>query len=322
MIWVSWRQHRADLFAMTAVMLLLAIVLLPAGVQMRHVFTHTGMAGCVPSGLSSSACSNAFDAFQRQFNWFTRLLGWMNLIPGILGAAVGAPLVARELERGTLQLAFMQSVSRTRWILVKVSLLAVAVIAAAVVFIALVTWTRVPLDRLGSRLDTNTAFDFEGTVGVGYFLFAFALGAFLGTVTRRVVPALVATLLVFVPARLIVQSSRLSFLPPLTRTANASILAHQKVGSDDVLNVTLAADPSRYATTGERMHALSQATLACPIQKTPDLSCLQAHGVVAIETYVPFNRFWELQLIETAAFALTAIGLLTITVMIVRWRRN
>jgi hypothetical protein len=322
MIWVSWRQHRDELLGLAGVMALLAVIFVPVGLQMRHVFAHTGMAGCVPDGFSSSTCSDAFASFQRQFDWFTSLLGWLNLVPGILGAAVGAPLVAREMERGTFRLAFTQSVSRTRWILVKVAVLAVAVISVAMIFIVLVTWTRVPLDRLGSRLNPNTTFDFEGTVGVGYFLFAFALGAFLGTVLRRVVPALVGTLILFVPVRLIVQSRRLSFFPPLTRTANASILVQQKVGSDYVLGISLGADPHRYPTASEQMHALSQATVACPLQKSPDPACLQVHGVRAIETYVPLSRFWELQLIETSGFVLTAAVLLGLTVWIVRRRRS
>jgi ABC-2 family transporter protein len=303
---------------MAVVMALLAIVLLPVGMEMRHVFVHTGMAGCVPTGFSSSACSDAFSSFERKFSWFTVLLGWLNLLPGILGAAVGAPLVAREMERGTFRLAFSQSVTRTRWVLVKIGLVAVGVIIVALVFIALVTWARVPFDRLGSRLNPNTAFDFEGTVAIGYFLFAFALGTFLGTVLRRVIPALVGTLIVFLPVRLFIQNRRLSFIDPMTRMANPSAIGQQKVG-DYVLGVSLGPDPSRYHNAGQQMHALSQASVACPTQQ---VACLQAHGIRAIETYVPLSRFWELQLIETSGFVLVAGVLLSLTVLIVRRRRS
>jgi len=313
MIWVSWRQHRAELLAIVALFAALAAFLIPIGLQMRHSFTTNAITGCIPRGFASAACSNAF----------TTLLGWLNIVPGILGAAVGAPLVAGEFEQGTFRFAFTQSVPRTRCILVRLLVVAASVVMAAVVFIALLTWTRVPLDQMGSRLNPNTSFDFEGIVGIGYFLFAFALGALLGALLHRVIPALVATLVIFVPIRLTIQNFGLSFLGSTTRTATAKLVANANFGRDYLLNLSVAADPNRYPTAAARLQALTQATTQCPSKNAnPDPTCLQGFGINTIETYIPAGRFWPLQLVETTGYLLTALVLLALTVLIVRRRRG
>ena len=45
------------------------------------------------------------------------------VLPGIIGILWGAPLVAQELETGTYRLAWTQSVTRTRWLAVKLGVL-------------------------------------------------------------------------------------------------------------------------------------------------------------------------------------------------------
>ena len=48
----------------------------------------------------------------------------MLIAPAVIGMFWGAPLVARELEAGTHRLVWNQSVTRTRWLLIKVGLIA------------------------------------------------------------------------------------------------------------------------------------------------------------------------------------------------------
>ena len=43
------------------------------------------------------------------------------LAPAVIGLFWGAPLIARELETGTSALAWNQSVTRTRWLAVKLT---------------------------------------------------------------------------------------------------------------------------------------------------------------------------------------------------------
>jgi hypothetical protein len=46
----------------------------------------------------------------------TGLLPWLNLLPGLAGVFIGAPLVAREVEDGTWRLAWSQGVTRRAWL--------------------------------------------------------------------------------------------------------------------------------------------------------------------------------------------------------------
>jgi hypothetical protein len=51
------------------------------------------------------------------------------LAPAIIGLFWGAPLIARELETGTSDLAWNQSITRTRWLVVKLALIGLAAMA-------------------------------------------------------------------------------------------------------------------------------------------------------------------------------------------------
>ncbi len=80
----------------------------------------------------------------------------------------------------------------------------------------LVSWWRSPENALGSRFD---AFDVQGIVPVAYSVFAVALGIGVGSLFRRVLPAIATTLGVFVALRVAVAVYlRPHFLAPLTKT--------------------------------------------------------------------------------------------------------
>ena len=69
-------------------------------------------------------------------------------IPGLLGVVVGAPLLGRELERGTWRLAWSQTVPRTRWLATKLGLVTGGLVVFGAAITALMTWYRGPLDRV------------------------------------------------------------------------------------------------------------------------------------------------------------------------------
>ena len=82
---------------------------------------------------SRTATAALLDAGFLSHDKFLRdLLGPLMLaVPALLGIFWGAPLVARELETGTYRLAWTQSVTRTRWLAVKVALVGLASVAVA-----------------------------------------------------------------------------------------------------------------------------------------------------------------------------------------------
>ena len=187
MIWVAWRQQRAETLIAVACLALLAALFVPTGLEMASRFDSDGLAACT-AAASDDGCRQAIQAFTARFGSLMNLLPWLNLLPGVIGVALAAPLLL-ELESGTYRLAWTQSVTRRRWLAVKLGLTMLAAVLAAVAVTALVTWWRTPHDELFGRMEN--VFDFEGTVGIGYVLFALGLPLAIGAVWRRTVPALI-----------------------------------------------------------------------------------------------------------------------------------
>ena len=137
--------------------------------------------------------------------------------PALIGIFWGAPLIAAELERGTHYLAWNQSVTRTRWLAVKLAIVGLASVLTAGLLSLLVTWWASPLDTIsGSRFGTQT-FDARNIAPLGYAAFAFALGVTLGLLIRRTLPAMAATLAIFIAVQVLVTAEiRPNLLPSTT----------------------------------------------------------------------------------------------------------
>jgi ABC-type transport system involved in multi-copper enzyme maturation permease subunit len=133
------------------------------------------------------------------------------VVPALIGAFWGAPMVARELEAGTHRLVWNQSITRTRWLSTK---LAVTTLVAALAVGALtlaVTWWSDPIDGVVSHtrgglpeLLTPVSFAMRGLVPVAYTVFAVVLGVTLGAVLRRSLPAMAVTLALHVAVQVAV----------------------------------------------------------------------------------------------------------------------
>lgn len=146
--------------------------------------------------------------------------------PALLGAFWGAPIVSRELETGTYRLAWTQSVTRSRWLAVRLGISVLAVILVVGLLTLAITWWAAPVDdatgtqltAVGSRV-TPIAFAMRGVVPIGYAVFALVLGTFIGMAVRRTVPAMALTLLVYVVTQVAVPFwVRPHLVPPDTDT--------------------------------------------------------------------------------------------------------
>ena len=124
----------------------------------------------------------------------------LQAVPALIGAFVGAPVLARELETGTFRYAWTQGFGRWRWTLAKLVPLAVVVAAAAGAFSVLFSWYYQPYLADGQQGRSSGfparsgLFDLRGVAFAAWTLAAFAIGALAGMLIRRVVPAIVATL--------------------------------------------------------------------------------------------------------------------------------
>ena len=155
-----------------------------------------------------------------RFNGLGGLIAWLTLIPGLVGTVLAAPLLV-SLEQGTQRLDWTQSITRRRWLVTKLGLAAAAAVVAAGVLVLLVTWWRMPFVRLQGRMD-NSVFDSEGTVVLGYTLFALALCTLVGVLWRRAVPALMVGFAGYFAVRILFDTVvRQHLLTPLQATWRA-----------------------------------------------------------------------------------------------------
>jgi ABC-type transport system involved in multi-copper enzyme maturation permease subunit len=215
MTWLAWRQLRPSAVATFGALLALAVALAVTGPQLVHVYDTT-----VKPCPSIGDCSDAITAFGNKYNVLQQLLTIvMQVAPALLGLFWGAPLVARELETGTYKLAWTQSVTRTRWLATKLAVTALATGALAGLLSLAVTWWSAPLDKVGTNRFDGSVFGERGITPIGYALFAFAVGALLGLLIRRTLPAMAATLVAFIAVRLVFsQLIRPHLMTPLRAT--------------------------------------------------------------------------------------------------------
>jgi hypothetical protein len=196
MIRFTWLQSRTQTAAAFGALAIMAVVLAVTGPHLVSLY-NASVAGCAAHGN----CPAASIAFLRNDGTLRTWLGVLTVVlPGLIGIFWGAPLVARELEAGTFRLAWTQSITRTRWLAVKLGVVGLASMAVAGLVSLMVTWWASPLDRV--HMSLFGTFDSRDIVPIGYAAFAFALGVTAGVLIRRPLPAMATTLVAFVGARL------------------------------------------------------------------------------------------------------------------------
>ena len=142
------------------------------------------------------------DALLNRYGTFEIVARLLLVAPALIGVFWGVPLLARELETGTFRLVWTQSVTRRRWLAVKLALVGGASLIVTGLLSWAVTWWSGPVDRVTLDRFSAPVFSERDLVPLGHAAFAFAVGVALGLLLRRSVPAMAATLAVFVGARL------------------------------------------------------------------------------------------------------------------------
>lgn len=325
MIWLTWRQFRAAAIVVFGALAALAVVLAATGRGLAGEYT-TGIAACTAQNGDCSAFIREF--FRDYQNVFLAVTAVMLVLPALIGLFWGAPLVSRELETGTHRLVWNQSVTRTRWLAVKLGLTGLAALTAAALGSLAVTWWSSTIDqvavedfpRLGSLV-----FDARGVVPIGYAAFAFALGVTVGMLVRRALPAMAVTLAVFVavqlamptlvrphllePTRSTVEFSQ-SILDGLVRDGSLIRIRAQAPEQGAWLRSSQTVDAGGNAVEGI---PLSAASGPCAFDRTGGISeCLAEINRLGYRqqlTYHAADRFWPFQWIETASYTAAALGL-------------
>ena len=315
MIWLTWRQHRKQFLYTAIALIVLAAVLLPTGLSMHHVFTDSGLAACLAKVSTSpvvsqnaDTCGQLSNEFARQFNSMGFIGILFLILPALVGLFYGAPLVAREVENGTHRFVWTQGVSRRRWALTKFGLIGAAVLILAAAYTFGGDWWSGPLVANGGRMG-YFVFDFQGIAPIGYTLFAVALGILVGTLSRKVLPAMAVALAGYAVVRVPIEAfARPHYQSPLA--------ASFPIDSTDQFN------PANGAWVSSQGIVNAAGKL---VQADAEMTCGGASGGGSCggqlvqqglgpapfsnwEQYQPAGRFWEFQGIETGIFlALTAI---------------
>jgi hypothetical protein len=306
-----WRLHRNHAYFATAALGVLVVVFVVTGVLISRAY-HDFLSSC--SALQN--CQDPSQAFG-SFGIFSGLAYATIAVPGLIGLFWGAPLLAREFEEGTHVLIWTQGITRRQWMNGKIgSILAASALWGGAMG-ALVTWWRTPMNAAGVpgvRLQPGL-FDMQGIVPIAYAVFAVALGIAVGSIIRRVLPAMAATLMIFVGLRIvIVEYVRRHFLAPVStllpvgggpnsipRNAGAWILSRTYIGTNG-------------RSVGSRFN-LGDVPAACrPGQGGGGglPACLGAHGWHVLFRYQPASRFWAFQGIEAGIFVALAAALIVI----------
>ena len=316
MRWLVWRQHRSEALAAAIRTVFLVSVLTITGTTVRHAFITSGAQTCLATPLTARAanCDELIGGFiggsyQNVVNY---IVPWMNLLPVVPGMFLGAPLLAREFEHGTWQLAWTQTVSRRRWLAVKLAAVAAMIVILATIVTMAFTWWRSPADAVEGRFD---AFNNEGPMLAAYSLYAFALGTTAGLILRRVVPAMAGTFAGFLLLRLPVEGwLRPRYMHPVTvmfdpvTSPNANRFGEQG-------HWQLARGFADQA--GHHLNATQTASIYQNSARDHlDIpSYLHLHGIQRWYSYQPANRFTPFQTIEALLY-ITVAATLLVTVII------
>jgi hypothetical protein len=317
MIWLTWRQFRVPAAAAVAGLVAIAILLAVTG--------HT--TGTTECGRSICPAGDGRFLGLSHVHLLQFLSTFLVALPALTGAFWGAPLIARELETGTYRMAWTQSVTRTRWLLVKVALVGLASAAASgLLSLMLTLWSShaVNLGRFSPPM-----FDERGIAPIGDAIFAFALGLTAGLVIRRTLPAMATTLVGFLAVRLVVTRwVRPHFATPLTLisgragppngagylqakpgdwvTANTTINPAGKVANGNFrCSVTSLVHRGPGSPSGPGIAAVNAANRACRAEGRAYLATLRQ-----VLVYQPLGRYWTFQIYDVAVFVGAALILI------------
>ena len=339
MIWLTWRQFRAQAVTAAAALAAFAILLAATSPRLASLYAASGLSGCHPARCADLASSwlTQLNIGHTYFMLYAFTIAVILLAPAVTGLFWGAPLIAGELESGTAALAWNQSVTRTRWLAAKLAVGGMAAIAVTEGLSLMQAWWAAPIGRAVGLGATGTffamsrfnalAFASHGITPLGYAAFGYALGVTAGALTRRAVPAMAVTLAIFAAAQIAM---------PLWIRPNLLPAEHAVVSVTSLRTITLQGgggphssqfhlgtenlpgQPGAWILSAGTVNAAGQATASAPAPCTTRQSeesthafieCLASQGIRESVAYQPASRYWAFQWTETAIYLAVALAL-------------
>jgi ABC-type transport system involved in multi-copper enzyme maturation permease subunit len=336
MTWLTFRQFRAQATAALAALVVLGVAYGTTGSHLVHLYNASGVRGCAggPACLSrASTFTDAMKADQVYPALFFAGLVLLVILPAIIGAFWGAPLVARELETGTYRLAWSQDVTRSRWLAVKLGGVGLAAIATSGLFSLLFSWWAGPINAAGGFPNnfsqfvrmTPLMFAAQGIVPAAWAALAFVLGVLAGLLLRRTIAAMAITIVVvallqilwphFVRPHLLASDratapiTAVSLNSMLVSNHDAVTVAINQPGTAHLPGAWVVADKS-VTPSGQQFFLPGTPTSVCAkgsAQQCQDW--IASHHLTQVVDYLPASSFWPLQWREAGLLLVLAAGL-------------
>ena len=342
MIWLTWRQFRAHAIAAAAALTALAIAYAVTGPRLANLYADSGIPRCAGHGT----CETLRTTFLKQITATPTYVGLyflalavLYITPPIVGMFWGAPLLTRELEAGTLRVTFNQSVTRTRWIAVKLGLIGLATAALAGTLSLIITWWARPIDRadalpgLGQALPNRFVpliFGARDISPIGYAIFAFVLGVTAGVLIRRTLPAMALTLAAVAAIQIVMPATVRPHLSPPAHTTTAfdpQLIQRIVIHGDSYMTVAGPVNiPGAWIITNQTITPTGQPftgppPAACLTPTNSEQPCYAALDQLHLRqrvTYQPANRYWTFQWYETAILLTLAAALAALSTWRIR----
>ena len=337
MIRLTWLQFRAQVVTAAAALAAFAALLAATGPHMASVYAASGLSSC-----HGGNCRNLAGDFLAQLQstgtypalYLISIVSIL-LAPAVIGLFWGAPLIAREIETGTSALAWNQSVTRTRWLAVKLTVAGLTAMAVTEGLSLMQAWWAAPLGRavshgapanlLAQGRFTQLIFATHGITPLGYAAFAFALGVTAGALIRRTIPAMAVTLAVFAAVQVAMPLwIRPNFAPAdhtVISTSSPGHLAGGPTGPGGttltLVATSLPSQPGAWILSSGPVNAAGQPVSTTPaactapsIENSPAFDgCLTSQGIREAISYQPASRYWPFQWTETAIYLALALAL-------------
>jgi ABC-type transport system involved in multi-copper enzyme maturation permease subunit len=316
MTWLAWRQSRVQFLVASCALLLLTLAFALTEPSLNHSYAEYG---AHPAVFLAQVQTGGYPVL-----YFASGVV-MYLTPLVIGAFWGAPMIARELETGTHQLTWNQSVTRTRWLLVKIAIGGGAAMLFAGIAGLLLSWWAGPIDRVGgfpvgssqlSRFEP-IVFGTRGLVPVGAAALGFMVGITAGLLVRRTIPAMALTLAVFAAALVAMPlwiSPHLITPAQYTRPVVANLTTMEMTSSGQ-LNDPVKSLPGAWILTDQiitpqgKVFSLPQVA-ACQTGTQAQCDAYLAQQPLRQQVvYQPASRYWTFQILETVIYLAVAAAL-------------
>ncbi|MCX5411139.1 hypothetical protein [Streptomyces sp. NBC_00059] len=298
------RQHRWTLWIAGGLALVAVAAMIALALRSSYVSEVFAASDCRVDGADGNrpcmqTARNYLDSMFKYRQIFDYVALALIALPALLSGFVAGPLIARELETGTFRMSWTQSVSPARWLAAKLAVPAALCLAGTVALSTSLYGAQAASDNpYRSEWYTMYSYATTGTVPAAHILFGVGVGAVVGLLVRRTLPALALSLFVTGVVGVSFASFRARLWPSSTLTGK----------SLDVSSNIWWVETGHLTGNGER---LPQGLCDRAVSEGERTRCFADHDITGhYLDYHPASHFWPLQLVETGiVLALAALAL-------------